>query len=309
MRIDTELIRNLCKSWVGAAANDEGSLQIGRSTEQVRLLNNGVKFHELDHEQMRAACIGLSSVLLHPGMNTVIDWDHQWFWSWCGELLCGVGSTYFREDECELKQLVALCCRGSLAGSSRPDEAGWEQKRVRSLNIEPNASQWIQGSHAAVAYLAFPMLEGLPKKLCSEFVSMNGVAVLPFGNKWRQYKPGQKCSSLRDLLLLFYAEVASDESRIDLDEQRLNLEVFAEGEEDGFDVLYRWRNSSLHGATSLPTIGGTVLNTAFLVALSGMGEDYESTKASTINSVRHEMQSLRHASASRSPWSYYPPYV
>jgi hypothetical protein len=48
--------------------------------------------------------------------------------------------------------------------------------------------------------------------------------------------------------------------------------------EDPFDVVYRWRNSSLHGQASLPTIRGTVFNTAILVALDAISADYDSMR-------------------------------
>jgi hypothetical protein len=70
-------------------------------------------------------------------------------------------------------------------------------------------------------------------------------------------------------------------------------------------VLFRWRNSSLHGETSLPTIGGTVFNTAILIALDAIAADYESVRDRVIHHVRWEAQA---AGGHRSPWLYYPPY-
>ena len=291
-----------------------GGLQIGGADEEFRLLRNGVVFHELDHEQIRAACIGLSSVLLLPGLNTVIDQDHQWFWSWCAELLCRSGSSYFSsESDRELRATVGLCCRAALAGVYRNDRDGWERQRDQSKNMEHNARAWVQGAHTALAYLAFPLLEGIVKKHCARYVGMDGRVVEAFevariDGTARPYRVGQPCSSLRDMLWLLYDRVASEELRHDLDEQRIHLGAFASESEDGFEVLYRWRNSSLHGEASLSTIGGTVLSTALLIAISALQAEYESVRASAVDGVRREAMSAASGIDYRSPWSYYPPY-
>ena len=291
-----------------------GGLQIGGADEEFRLLRNGVVFHELDHEQIRAACIGLSSVLLLPGLNTVIDQDHQWFWSWCAELLCRSGSSYFSsESDRELRATVGLCCRAALAGVYRNDRDGWERQRDQSKNMEHNARAWVQGAHTALAYLAFPLLEGIVKKHCARYVGMDGRVVEAFeaariDGTARPYRVGQPCSSLRDMLWLLYDKVASEDLRHDLDEQRIHLGAFASESEDGFEVLYRWRNSSLHGEASLSTIGGTVLSTALLIAISALQAEYESVRASAVDGVRREAMSAASGIDYRSPWSYYPPY-
>lgn len=291
-----------------------GGLQIGGADEEFRLLRNGVVFHELDHEQIRAACIGLSSVLLLPGLNTVIDQDHQWFWSWCAELLCRSGSSYFSsESDRELRATVGLCCRAALAGVYRNDRDGWERQRDQSKNMEHNARAWVQGAHTALAYLAFPLLEGIVKKHCARYVGMDGRVVEAFevariDGTARPYRVGQPCSSLRDMLWLLYDRVASEELRHDLDEQRIHLGAFASESEDGFEVLYRWRNSSLHGEASLSTIGGTVLSTALLISISALQAEYESVRASAVDGVRREAMSAASGIDYRSPWSYYPPY-
>lgn len=277
------------------------------------MLRNGVIFHELDHEEVRAACIGLSSVLLLPGLNTVIGQDHQWFWSWCAELLCGPKSSYFSDEERELRGSVGLCCRAALAGVYRHSRDDWEQQRDRSQNMEPNARAWVEGAHSALAYLAFPLLEGVVKKHCARFVGMDGRVVEEFtgfksASGMRTYRVGHLCSSLLDMLWLLYEKVASEDLRHDLDEQRIHLGALVAEPKDGFEVLYDWRNASLHGEASLPTIGGTVLSTAFLIAISALQAGYESVRASAIDGVRREATVAASGIGYRSPWSYYPPY-
>lgn len=206
---------------------------------------------------------------------------------------------------------MGLCIRATLAGTFRPDTQGWEHQRDQTMSMEPNSRQWIQGSQTALGYLAFPLLEGIVKKHCSEYVSLSGEVREPFevpgrdSGRVKTYAVGRICSSLRDLLWLLHAQVASEELRSDLDEQRAHLAAFSDQDQGGFQVLYQWRNDSLHGGASLTTIGGTVLNTALLIALSQIRDNYETVRTAAIDRVRWELQS---PTTSRSPWAYYPPY-
>lgn len=69
--LSAEEIEKLCDKWCATSVHPEGGLVV-RETEKYRLLSNGVKFHELDLQGIFAALIGLSKVLLHPGLNTVV---------------------------------------------------------------------------------------------------------------------------------------------------------------------------------------------------------------------------------------------
>lgn len=310
---DSQAIRNLCDSWKDAVVQPDGSIAIGRDSERFRLLANSVAFHDLDYDSMRAACIGLTSVLLLPGQNTVVDRDHHALWSWCGQLLCGSQSPYFNRsmEEYPLRQLMELCFRASLVGTCRPGRAGWEQMQASNRLLDVHAQAWMLGSHTALAFLAFPMLEGVTKRHCSDFVQMDGRAIqtwkaLQADGNTRTYQPGRTCSSLWSLLELLRSTVASDELRGDLTQLEAHFATFSDDGSPGFKVLYDWRNGSLHGASLNSTVGGTVLNMAILIALSSLREDYDAVRRQTLDQVRYDLQS---GSAHRSPWSYYPPYT
>jgi len=76
---------------------------------------------------------------------------------------------------------------------------------------------------------------------------------------------------------------------------------------DGFNIVYDWRNSSLHGVASYPTIGGTVLTLALLIALEGVNADFETSRAATWQAVEWEVRTSA-GSRFRSPRRFYPPY-
>jgi hypothetical protein len=246
-------------------------------------------------------------VLLRPGLNTIIDHDHELFWSWCGELFAGTKATYFMDSEREVKELFGLACRTALAGISAPGRAGWEEQRDRITQMEPNLRDLVTRKHVVLVYLTLPLLEAILRKTCSQFVAFDGEVRSAFHPRSRSdpYRVGQRCSSMRDLLWLIYDDVAGAEVREGLDFVRRHLSELEPGK-DPFDVLFRWRNSSLHGETSLPTVGGTVFNFAILVALDAIAAEYEALRDQIMEQVRWEAQTA--SSDFRSPWSYYPPY-
>lgn len=284
-------------------------MAIGANTEKFRLLANGVQFHELDHDAMCSAFIGLSKVLLRPGLNTIIHQDHFGIWSWCGELLLSPRAQLFPLDQHEIKSLFETALHSALAGCRRPTtskEEWQEQNRINDLQPH-HAKQLLLKSSTVLAYLAFPLLEAVLKRACSAFVSLDGLVVSSFtvpkrrGNP-RQYDPQHLCSSLRDLLLLHYTSVAGPKLKALLNSFRGHIALL-DGTQDPFDLIYSWRNQSLHGSTNFQTIGGTILNVALLISLFEIEQDFERRRLLALEHCRWEAQSPH-----KSPWSFYPPY-
>ncbi len=109
---------------------------MGGNTEKFRLLNNGIQFHDLNHEALCASLVGLSKVLLRPGMNTIIDQDHFGLWSWCGELLLNPQANLFPAEQYEIKSLYDAVIHCALAGCRKPagsKEEWQEQNRIQGL--------------------------------------------------------------------------------------------------------------------------------------------------------------------------------
>lgn len=302
----SQKIADLCDSWVSAATAG-GGLQLGGSTEQYRLRNNGLQPHDFRYPELRAACVGLAKVLLHPGLNTIIDFDHQSLWAWCAEILVGPKGTLFNAGERELHRLMGLACRASLAGVSRPDRQGFEESRARYQMMEPNARELVTHSHEVLAYLAFPVLEGTLRRMGKGYVDYSGNVLAPFQGRTRSYQVGERCSSLGDLLQMLYSLIAGPELKKDLDDFRQHIARLAPGV-DAFDTIFQWRNSSLHGSTTHPTIGGTIFTMALLIGLDHVKGDYDAIRGAALQHVAWEMQTAG-ASGFRSPWSYYPPWI
>jgi hypothetical protein len=307
-------IEKLCDDWCAASITPEGGMAIGANTEKFRLLANGVQFHELGHEALCAALIGLSKVLLRPGLNTVVVQDHFALWSWCGELLLSPRSQLFTTAQREIKSLYEVSIHAALAGCRKPPETKEEwQEQNRIQELQPHhAKQLLRESSLVLGYLGFPLLEAVLKRACATYVAFDGQVISTFsvpnrqGNP-RQYDPNgsfrdRQCSSLRDLLFLHSTVVAGPQLKAYVDRFRIYL-TSLDGSQDPFDLLYGWRNQSLHGSTNFQTIGGIVLNISLLISLFEIEHDFEQHRLQTIEHCRWEAQSQ-----CKSPWSFYPPY-
>lgn len=308
-------IQTLCNNWCAASVISGGDF--GRAdTERFRLLANGIQFHELSHEALCEAAIGLSQVLLRPNLNTIVDQDHFGLWSWCGELIFGSRPQLFPNEQYAIKSLYEVSIHAALALCREPvatREQWREQRRIDNL-IPHHAQQLLMQSSLALAYLGFPVLEAVLKRACADYVAFDGQVKKLFSvpprkknGVSRRYDPNglfkdRQCSSLRDLLFLHRDIVATPKQRMLIDRFRLHLTSLDQNR-DPFDLLYRWRNDSLHGNTSFTTIGGTVLNLALLISIFELEKDFDQRRLRAIEKCRWESQLV-----SKSPWSFYPPY-
>lgn len=309
MEITSKFIEDLCENWVKAATRNSG-ISIGSDSEKYRLLANGVQFHSLSFDCLKSAVLGLSRTILLPGLNTIVVQDHFGLWSWSGELISGIDSKYFEIEEREIKSLFEACIRASLTHCRKPPASAEEHMAQSEVEqaLPHNARYYLQDSSLVLAYLAFPLLEAVLKKTCSSYFNMDGSVTRQFdvlnkANKTRTYKSGNICSSIRDELFLLYNKVASKELKNDLDEFRSHI-MCLDSTIDPFDLVYNWRNESLHGSSNYQTIGGTLLNLSILIILHSMKSEFEEISNKIVSRCKRESE---HAS-SRSSWSFYPPY-
>lgn len=299
------MISDLCDSWV-AAATGAGTIQIGTASEQFRLRSNGLEPHDFTYSEVRAACIGLTRLLLLPGLNTIIDFDHQLLWAWCAEVLVGSHGQFFDANEHDLKSLLGLACRASLAGVQSPDGSSFQKSRQQYELMEPNARELMTHAHEVLSYLSFPLLEGVLRKVGKSYITYDGVVLVPFQVKNRKYEANERCNNLGDLLRLLEAQIASPDLRQALDDLKKHLQRL-DPSKDAFDIVYDWRNSSLHGEARLPTIGGTVLSMTLVIALDQIQSTYNALRTEVTKQIAWELQTAS-LTGHRSPWAYYPPW-
>jgi len=311
---DAAQIAKLCDDWCAATATPDGGLAIGPKTEKFRLLANGIVFHELGFDALCAALLGLSKVLLRPGLNTIVDHDHFGAWSWCGELLLGPSTNLFSIEQQEIKSLFETTIHAALAHCRKPTDSKeeWELQNQITEMQPHHAKQLLREATLVLAYMALPLLEAVLKRACKSFVSFDGQVVSAFtvedlqGDP-RPYGPRgsrgrSRCSSVRDLLLLHHLHVAEPALKSLVNGFRNHIAAL-DCSQDPFDVIYSWRNQSLHGTTNFQTIGGTLLTLALLISLFEIREDFDQHKEQVLKHCRWEAQS-----GYKSPWSFYPPY-
>lgn len=301
------LILDLCDSYRKSVISENG-ITIGSNNDKYRLRNNNICFHDLNYDEIRASCIGLTRTLLYKGLNAIVDYDHYFFWAWIGEVLLIQEAEYFTRNDEEISNLFSAIIRLCLTGCKAPvhSKVEWEKQREMTKYIDSNTKEVVLKQNLIVAYLSFPFLEATLKKYCCTYIDYSGKVKAPFKVGKRQYNAGGICSSLHDLLVLCHEQVASLNLRKDLD---IILNYFSEiSTEDPFKLIYQWRNASLHGSTNYSTIGGTVLNIAIIIALDSISERYEEIKNHAIHKVRWDLNTSD-IIYNRSPWSYYPPFI
>ena len=302
-------IKSLCEQWCSSVKTPDGGMAIGANSEKYRLFANGVRFHELDHQALLASILGLSKVLLLPGLNTIVVDDHFGLWSWCAEVLVGSRSEYFSNEEHEMKSLFQASIRASLVNCKKPARSSEEQQLQyeSEQKIPHHARYFLYDSSLILAYIGFPLLESTLKRVSSTYLNMDGTVKSTFqvknrAGKPRPYKIGAQCSSIRDVLNLVYDEIADSELKVLLQEFRVHISSLDDSQ-DPFDLIYSWRNQSLHGSTNFQTIGGTLLNLSLLLCIYSLKDNYEELRNKVIEHCRRE-ENHDH----KSPWSFYPPY-
>lgn len=307
-------IRALCRSWIKAATAN-GGIAIGMQSESFRLHQNGVRFHELEYDELRAACVGLTEILLLPGLNTIIDLDHGLMWSWCAEVLLGAGAPSAHQADPEVPRLASLTLHCALAGTVAQTQEAFEQSRQARDLLDSNANELISHAHEALSYLAFPFLEAVSRRACVAYVDLRGTVLQPFQRRsGAMYRQGSRCSNVGDLLSLLVGTTASAELRSDLIDVLTHVASLVPAQPgqaapDGYEVVFDWRNSSLHGEISLTTIGGTILSLALLIALDGLRPDYPAHRAEALHRAQRKVSTAAATGRWRPPpWSYYPPF-
>lgn len=308
LSISSERIRELCDGWC-AASTTNGGLVVNNETEAFRLWVNGIVFHELSHEQACVALVSLAKVLLRPGMNTVIHFDHYGIWSWCGQLLLNSQPPVFDPVQHEIDSLFKVNMHAMLADCNRPNLSpeDYAAQMDAERKMPHHARNLIGKASLISAYLAFPLLEAMLKRACAAFVGLDGGVISSFqvlksNGRVKQYDPGRQCSSIGDLLNLHYHRVASVALKSLIDEFRSHV-LFLEPSSDPFDSIYRWRNDSLHGTANYSTIGGAVMSLVLLISMFEIEADYEARRLKEIDRLKWVGDSVFSGA-----WDFYPPF-
>jgi len=285
-------ITHLCEQWLSAVQPQGGGVTITTSSQQYRLLVNGLLPHALTYPELQSAYVCLTRTLLLPSSAIVIADDHLVYWAWGIEVaLVGVPGldTDPFTSHFHLRELLATIGHALLA-----DTMG------ESRSPLGHVFGLVSRRHTVVTHLVFPLLEGLLRATCSQYVTMDGSVLRAFDRYGPQGQKGKsRCDSLADMLRLFETAVGKPETRQALTETRKHLNQLRPSA-DPYRLLADWRSDPLHGNVPDSTVWGTVLDIALLIAFDGFSTAYEQRQDKTIRNDACRQATIRPSTPSSS---------
>lgn len=189
----SQRIRDLCQQWTQATGlGGTGGFHLGADTEAFRLHANQLYPADLDFDELRAAHIALSQIMIDPNYNTIVDRDHLLLWAWECELLIGRHGGWKQGDvDREFRSSVELAARQLFAAdaiSHNDPDAFEKRKQLSTLLNQPGLRSLYDGLEL-ISYLAFPLLEGLLKRRAAQFVDIHGNVLAIFTVPTRNAAP------------------------------------------------------------------------------------------------------------------------
>lgn len=279
---------------------------------EFELLYNGLQFHTLSFDALMAALSGLTKTLLLPNQFVIMTQDHLFLWTWCAEIVFSRHSNIFQWEDYEISEHLKTTIHSALANSCSTTEYDAFKPYAE---LQPHYAQlYSKDSNKTLPFLTFPLLEALLKRACSKFLDKNGIISAPFSvppsPRAKGPNPKRKkytleslpCSNIRDLLYLFYENIADTHLKLIIDELMICI-TCQDNNKHPFDQIAFWRNNLLHGAESLTLVGGALLSLCFIIILRETQDNF-SDKARQIfeNIIQSRRGGLRASS------NYYPPY-
>lgn len=198
--------------------------------------------------------------------------DHRKFWKWTYWIL---------EDINKQDSLFATELLENLETLFRLSACTPIPSQIHRGGPHPSQAAWDRGGHEAhtiyrakhiAAYLSFPLLEGVVKSVCSDYIEMNGH--IKQGKQIKQFSGGYSnnvCYRIRDLLTHLEEEHADAQFKNDLQEMRIMIgDFYHRNPNKIYQLIDDWRNASLHGQSSPDAEYGTILNLLCLIIWNEM---------------------------------------
>jgi hypothetical protein len=198
--------------------------------------------------------------------------DHRKFWKWTYWILEDVNEQHslFPHGLVEnLETLFRLSACSPIPsrihiGAPHPNQAAWDSKGHESHMI-------YRAKHIA-AYLSFPLLEGVLKSVCCDYIEMNGD--IKQGKQIKQFSGGYSnsvCYRICDLLTHLEEEYAGAQLKNNLQEMRIKIgDFYHRNPNKVYKLIDDWRNASLHGQNAPDAEYGTILNLICLIIWAEM---------------------------------------
>lgn len=304
-----EKFENLAKQFVGQQLREDGSLFIVDERNQYLI----TKHFKIAH--LPLAALQVLPISLTPTLRIETNQDHAELWAWTAELVHNLEAdvSLFKDEVRDQFELLIHLNLSHLGVTPRDNWHMMLNRLTREL-AGHHVAQVIAYKFILSGNLSFPLLEGITRRKCSEFVTIDGSIKKAFSlSNGTSYSPGKGgrnwISSLRDELLLLHEKVASPELQDCMEEFKRKVSQFHnDGQQDGYQLIYDWRNEALHGEEFWITKYGVITNLICLILLHEIPHDVYSSKVDQIRQiVEWQKKTSRPGFGLRPPWSFYPP--
>jgi len=230
-------------------------------------------------------------VFLTEQLKTIqtANYDHKIFWSWMGQIILQIQSSYNSIIEQETLYLIELLLHLELSSLSRLPINEYVQQLNQIINmvVNPHTQEAIINKHILSLALGFPTLERLLRVLCSNFVDINGNVITEFilNENKKTYKKGKRISNIAVLLRLYEEKIATKEQRKILEEFKSIIASFSEKAMDPYDLIYEWRNDILHGGRPYQNKHSVITNLILLLLLFKLDKVYDKIREEVKKSI------------------------
>jgi hypothetical protein len=315
--MDEKKISDLANQFVESVKLKGGKVALNPGEdEDMRLLVNGVDFTKLSLGEL-CTSLATSSLTVSPVKNiSYTHADHIYMWSWCAQIIAH-DTEYFSMEEMNLKELVRAIVHAAKAhkhhanhpkrenydvsfeGAEAFAKDRWEA--MEKVALPSTVEQYLSFQSHIVSYLSFPLLEGVLKKRCSEYIGFDGEVKKEFSisSIKKPFGKEKMVSNLGVLLFLYFELVASEFEKKHFSLVIDHLKGFSP-EKHPFWMIFDWRNQALHGQRDHQTVGGVLLSMSLLIAIASLGDRFDALRDKSIILAKMPPPSI-------APSALYPP--
>jgi hypothetical protein len=280
--------------------------------EKLQLIRNGFLLEDFNHDE-----ISKLASLLTRELRGQINWDHKFFWSYCGFLTFHLREIDLFKDtnwQHAFASLVSLVLSGRKWDMWREgqfsDTDSLVTKFINSHLLEAELNKWqISGP------LAFSVLEGLLRRKNKDYVNIDGrvtnnFSVLDASGNARNWVTGNMLNRLRFSLRCFEQVVVPNRGRpctclVETKTEFASLYT-PPPHMDVYDLIDEWRNDLMHGNQYWMDRVPILLNLMCLFIIDEIDPALYNSKTGEIKKHIEWMQETR-TQGPRPPWDLFPP--
>jgi len=263
-------IIDFCRSLSQEAHADPGGVRISLDS----LTRKGFDIRGFTYDELRAACVGLTYLLLYRGMNMVVTEDHAILWDTIGRELLDPPSLYFRESHNAPFPAEYHAFRELFVTTIKTSTGEWNLFQKHTIS----KWKWFQmpAEYPEVhvmnpaAYLVYPLLEAVLKETLSSFIERNGIVRARFTVPGRTYNSDgrTRCNRVDDHMLVLLGQQSHlADLNNDLSLIYAHIAFLYPGRDPISVISQEWRNPAMHGEDNISTAFGVVLNIALFIAM------------------------------------------